>query len=93
MTTDETVLNAAYKIAEEQSLNDVTSPKIAVATNLSRPTIFYYFKTIDALREKVIEKAVTEENVKILKHLVVAGHPAVRNISQALRKKIVNALF
>lgn len=93
MTTDEIVLNAAYKIAETQSLNAVTGPKVAEATGLSRPTIFYYFKTMEKLHLKVIERAVVEENVDILKHLLVIDHPAIRNIKKSLRTKISKSLF
>lgn len=93
MTTEEIILNAAYSIAEKQSLAHVTSPKIAASTKFSRPTIFYQFKTIESLRDKVIEKAIAEENVKILRQIITTGHKAVKTLSPELRKKVVKSLF
>lgn len=93
MTTEEAIFDAAYKIAETKSLKDVTSPEIHRASGIGRPLVFYYFKTIDQLRDAIVARAVKDENVKILRQLLITGHPHMKNIDRALRKRITDSLF
>lgn len=93
MTTEEAIFNTAYKIAETKSLKQVTSPEIHRASGIGRPLVFYYFKTIDQLHDAIVARAVKDENVKILRQLLVDGHPQLKNISRELRKKITASLF
>ena len=93
MSTKEVVLDAAYKLAEKKSVEQITSEEIVCGTQFSKPTLFYHFKNLAELRKAVIDKAIDDENVFVLRHLLPAGHPALKNISNKLRQKIIKSLF
>ena len=93
MSTKEIILDAAYSLAEKSSVELITSEEIAVNTKFSKPTLFYHFKSIAELRDAVIERAIKDENVAILRFLVASGHSATKNINNSLRQKIIKSLF
>ena len=92
MSTREKILLAATSIAEETSLQLVTSRQVFERTGISRPSVFYYFRTHENLRDEVVKKAIDDSNVTILGQAMYCNHKLVQNISPELRSKVLDAL-
>lgn len=93
MSTFEKILNEASHIAETVSLKSVTASRISGAINISRPSIFYHFSTIENLVDKVVQKAIDDKNVVILRQAIVQEHRLTKTIDTELRKVAIDSLM
>ena len=92
MSRREKILLAATEIAEESSLQAVTSYQVSKRIDIVRSSVLYYFKTHENLRDEVVKKAIADSNIRILGQALYCGNKMVKNISPALRNKVLNAL-
>lgn len=66
------ILDAAIQIANTHCLDAVSANKIMGVLKLNRPVlVFYYFKSIIALKKEILRVAIEQENLKLLAQFVV----------------------
>lgn len=86
------ILESAVHIAIDKGYQNITYKLIADYLNVQNSFIFYYFKTIKILKNKVIKEAIRKEIYPIIAQAIVANDPLIKNISNQLRQKSIKSL-
>lgn len=83
----EQILQAGMKLASEGNLYIMSIRNIADACDpkCSPPTVKGYFKSLTMLRNKVIEKAIQDEDLSIIAQAITAVDPAVKDCHPTLK--------
>lgn len=63
------LLNVAVNVAESDGFMGLTHGKVAIRAGVVKGTVFHHFKTIDALRDAVMEVAIDDG----MKPIIAAG--------------------
>jgi AcrR family transcriptional regulator len=79
------ILNAGLKIWRDEGLEKVTLRKIADALNITHPGILYHFKTVAILKNAIAEHAVTKNDKKVIRQLIVSEHKSVAHFNKVER--------
>ena len=84
--TREKVIQAAFSLADEIGLNQVTFPKIAEKLDIKYPSLYNHFANMDDLKTGMIIYLYNELNSKLMKRLIgKSGEEAVRELAYVYR--------
>ena len=82
------ILSAASSMAIKAGLNNIKRDVVAKHAKVATGTVSYHFKSMDALRDKIVSDAIQNENVPLLAKAMAEGHPAVKNLPVLLKRKV-----
>lgn len=87
----ESILEAAAEVARETSINEMTRAAVARAANCSPGLIGHYFKSFDALRAEVINRAIHRNLDEHIAIQVIHIPEYARQMTVELHRKIADA--
>lgn len=85
MTKKHIILDSAIKCAEETSLTQFTISEVAKSAGCTVGLIIHHYKSIEALRQMVMQSAADNQNLKIIAQGLAVGHPIARELPQELK--------
>lgn len=89
----EAIISRATELAEEKGYKNYSSLDLAKACNLrGHSLIFHHFTNMDQVREEVMKKAITDENIKILGQGIANDDKVAQSAPDRLKLRAVNAL-
>lgn len=62
------ILKAAFNLIGKKAVKDVSMQEIAAACNITKPSLYYYFKDKDELCYTIIRHVLDEQNKKMKKY-------------------------
>ena len=62
------ILKAAFNLIGKKSVKDVSMQEIAAACNITKPSLYYYFKDKDELCYTIIRYVLDEQNKRMKKY-------------------------
>lgn len=90
MLLKQTILLAAVKLARTHGLRGLTRLGVAGAAGCGNGTVNYHFKSMDKLRDAVIEHAVDKEIIEVLVQARAERDPRLGRLSPALKERVAN---
>jgi AcrR family transcriptional regulator len=84
------ILLAAYEIASNKGLYEITLVATAKRVNCSHGTVLHYYKSAIGLRDAVIKEAIRRKDLKIIGEAVLSSDPAVEEVLGPVACQAVN---
>lgn len=81
------IVCTALSLSLEKGYWDVTRDDIAKVLNVTGNNIQYHFGTMEALRNKVISRAIDEKILPVIAQGIIHGQAPTNNITKYLRKR------
>lgn len=78
------ILDAAVKLATDGSYVDIRRKSVAQAAGVADASINVYFGTMDKLRSQVIQYAMENKLLAIIRQAVVSKHPLAEKMPKEL---------
>ena len=86
------ILDAAVTLARTKSYRELTPIEISQAAKCSKASIFWHFKTLDALRNAIVQRAVDENVMPVLAEAIAVKHPLTHDIAPSVRRAALLSL-
>lgn len=86
------ILQAAYDLADEGALYEMSMHQIAKRAGCSRPLIKHHYQSLTRLREAVVQEAIRVENLSILALALAKKEPAAFKAPLSLQDKAIESL-
>ncbi|WP_312472246.1 WHG domain-containing protein [Neobacillus sp.] len=84
--TKEKIIQAAFLLADEVGLNQVTFQKIAEKLDIKYPSLYNHFTNVDDLKIKMTVYLLTNLNAKLMQRLIgKSGEHAIREFAYVYR--------
>lgn len=80
--TKEKIIEAAFSLADEISLNQVTFPKLAEKLGIKYPSLYNHFANMDNLKIEMTVYSLSKLNLKLMQRLIgKSGEAAIRELA------------
>lgn len=86
------LLDSAVEVAEQCGFNKMTHVLVALKAKVSKATVFNYFKTIDQLRDDVMQVAIERELLPVIAAGVVSRNIKALNTPVELKQKAMASI-
>jgi AcrR family transcriptional regulator len=92
MMTKERILDVAYSMALSDGFSCLKRDDIAAKAGVALGTVNHHWQSVALLRNAVIERAVENEDLKLIAEGIAAGEHAAQAAPQELRLKALTSL-
>ncbi|MFL0245649.1 TetR/AcrR family transcriptional regulator [Candidatus Clostridium stratigraminis] len=80
--TREKIIQAAFALADEIGLNQITFPKLAEKLDIKYPSLYNHFDNMDNLKKEMTIYLLKELNLKLMQRLIgKSGEDAIREFA------------
>lgn len=88
----EEIITAALEVAEEIGFLKVSRERVAGRAGTSAGLVSHYMGTVGELHERILRRAVQQQNLAVLAQAVSVNHPTVRGsfLDNETRLKVSN---
>jgi len=86
------LLDAGLDYASRCGYLTLTQQALANETGISRTLVYHHFQNTQALRDAIMEHAVTKGRAVVVAQGLLVGHPASRKAPTELRRKAANLI-
>lgn len=87
------IIDGATKLSEDQGYKNFSSLELATELGLQgHSLLFHHFRSMDAIRDEVMRKAIQDENLKIIGQGIAGEDPIANAAPERLRRKALSAL-
>ena len=86
------ILSQATRLARDGRLYKITADDVADAVGIQRPTVLHYFKSMQGLRDAVVQMAIKGDNLTIIAQALAANDPLTDEIDDDLRQRAALSL-
>lgn len=87
------LLQVAVGLSLELGYKNVTRAKLAEKAGVSAPLIAYYFTTMDALRDEVVNEAIRQFHDKIIAEALHTRHPTALACPAEVKRRALYSSF
>ena len=91
MSSKLNILRSAVRLAESEGFTNITRDGVATAARVACGLINYHFKTMDDLRDAIIQYAVDESILTLIAQGIVYGHPIAVNAPDGIKLKALQS--
>lgn len=92
MMTKERILDVAYSMALSDGFSCLKRDDIAAKAGVALGTVNHHWQSVALLRHAVMERAVENEDLKLIAEGIAAGEAAAQAAPQELRLKALTSL-
>lgn len=93
MSNKSRIMDVAYKIADERGFGALLRDDIAEEANCATGSVSYHFGNMQILKDKVVEHAVQQENIKILSAALADGNTVARSAPESMKRAALELLL
>ena len=86
------VLDAAWAIATEKGIENISYSGIQNSSGIPRGTIYYHFPNMSNLIEGLLERAVAESHLPMLRYAAAINHHTWHSLSSAMSRKVLESM-
>lgn len=92
MMTKERILDVAYSMALSDGFNNLTRDGVAVQAGVAQGTVNHHFKTMDALRNDIVTRAIEQRELSILAQALARGNKVALTAPKELQLEALTSL-
>lgn len=85
----EDIIKIASEIAEKTGVDNVTFSLLSKKLGVTRNTFYHYFSSLNELKQLIIERALSEDNLCILSHCIFFDKIDVSIIDKKIRERML----
>jgi AcrR family transcriptional regulator len=86
------LLDIALRLAKKIGYRQVTFEHVSGVANISRTTMYIYFKSVTDFQKRLVEYAIDIENIPVVTQALADNNPIAKKINGNLRNKVISQI-